>query len=254
MGLPAGSNRRRLPRRRAAAGLPDVHRHPERGRARRRLDGRHREPGLRARALGGRARVHDRPWPDRPRRPALAPPRAGGRLHRAGADGQALRRLGAARERGDHGRLRADDRGHLDDRQRHRLQQPARRVDDGRGSDRRRRRGALLRDRRDVVADAHRHRAVRDHDGRHLRAAAAVRDQRGRRPRRDGGQAPRELLRADVDRLEHDLHVLPAVLLRPHDRPGHLAADLHRPRREGHPPRERSSPARTAWSTASPAR
>ena len=45
----------------------------------------------------------------------------------------------------------------------------------------------------------------------------------------DGRRAAGELLRADGDRREHDLHVLPAVLLRPHDRPGHLAADLHRP-------------------------
>ena len=70
----------------------------------------------------------------------------------------------------------------------------------------------------------------------------------------DAGHAAGELLRADRDRLEHDLHVLPAVLLRPDDRPGHLAADLHRARREGHPHAARSSPACTASSTASRAR
>ena len=161
----------------------------------------------------------------------------GRRLHRAGADGQALRRVRADHQRADHGRLRADDRGHLDDRLRRDLQFAAGHLHDGGDRDRRRRRGPLLRDGRDVVADAHGHHPVRDHDRRDLRAAAAVRDLRGGRLERDVGRAAGELRVDHRDRLERDLHLLPAVLLRPDDRPGHLAADLHRARREGDPAR-----------------
>ncbi len=118
---------------------------------------------------------------------------------------------------------------------------------------RRRHRAGLLHHRRHVVHHPRRPGPVRHQDRRHLLPDAALHAQRRRRPRRHPQPRRRQLLpdrrhrRADHHHLLRGLHPGPA------DRPGHLAARVHRqdPRRlpAGAAPR----PASTASSTVPPA-
>ena len=89
---------------------------------------------------------------------------------------------------------------------------------------------------------------------RHLLHPAAGSRCACRRIRRAGREAARRRHLADRDRRRHDPHVLRHLHLRPADRPGHLAAGVHRPQPAGGPVGGHRGRACTACCTPSPAR